>query len=91
MTDGKAKDEMAFALQSRTGRENVKRAIIDMSDSYRSFIESYFPYAEVIADKFHVLRLITPTLNRRRKEITGDKRNNPIRSLLMERKASCFL
>lgn len=83
VTDGKAKDEMTYALRERAGRENVKRAIIDMSDSYRSFIESYFPMAEIIADKFHVLRLITPTLNRRRKEITGDKRNNPIRRLLL--------
>lgn len=83
VSDGKAKEEMILALGERQGRENVKRAIIDMSDSYRSFVQSYFPMAEIIADKFHVLRLITPTLNRRRKEITGDKRNNPVRRLLL--------
>lgn len=80
---GKTREDLTRALFLREGRENVRRAIIDMSDSYRSFIAEFFPNAEIVADKFHVLRLITPTLNRRRKEITGDKRNNPVRKLLL--------
>lgn len=65
------------------GRENVKKATIDMCDSYKNFIRDFFPNAEIIADKFHVLRLITPHINILRKNITGDKRSNPIRKLLL--------
>ena len=66
------------------GRENVKNAICDLADSYKSFIKGFFPNAEIIADKFHVLRLLTPAINRRRKEITGDKRTNPVRKLILK-------
>lgn len=83
LVDGKSNDEIKFALRQKSGRENVRRAIIDMSDSYKNFIKEFFPNAEIVADKFHVLRLITPHINRRRKEITGDKRTNPVRRLLL--------
>lgn len=65
------------------GRENVKNVACDLSDPYKTFAKEFFPNAAIIADKFHVLRLLTPHLNRRRKEITGDVRKNPIRKLLL--------
>ncbi|MBK7844507.1 MAG: transposase [Bdellovibrionales bacterium] len=37
----------------------------------------------MIADKFHVLRLLNPALNRYRKQVTGDKRTSPLRKLLL--------
>jgi len=36
--------------------------IANMSDSYRSFARSFFPNAQLVADKFHVLRLLTPAM-----------------------------
>lgn len=83
LVEGKTGTELKTALQEKHGPENVKRAIIDMCDPYRNFIRNYFPNAEITADKFHVLRLISPHINRRRKEITGDQRSNPIRRLLL--------
>lgn len=80
---GKTMVDLMAGLSEKSGRENVRRAVIDMSDTYKSFVKAYFPRAEIIADKFHVLRLITPTLNKKRKDLTGDKRNNPIRKLLL--------
>jgi len=71
------------SLKHIPGRENVKNVALDLSDSYKSFVKDFFPNAQLIADKFHVLRLLNPALNRRRKEITGDKRTNPIRKLLL--------
>ncbi len=56
---------------------------IDMSDPYKSFARRFFPNAVIVADKFHVLRLLTPAINRYRKAITGDQRTNPIRRLLL--------
>lgn len=55
------------------GREDVKTVVIDMSSSYRSFAKSFFPNAKLVADKFHVMRLFTPHLMRRGKEIHGHR------------------
>lgn len=56
VTEGKPREDLLIGLSERNGRENVKRAIIDMSDNYRSFIKDYFSRAEIIADKFHSLQ-----------------------------------
>lgn len=77
----------ALGLQERLrhieGRENVKNVVLDMCDAFKKFARDHFPNAEVVADKFHVLRLLTPALNSRRKDITGDQRTNPVRKLLL--------
>jgi len=83
---GKVKGELLAQLGSIQGRENVRNVIIDMSDGYRSFVKEFFPNAKIIADKFHVLRLLTPAINKRRVAITGDKRMLPLRRLLLKRR-----
>jgi len=70
------------------GRMGVKNVVLDMCDAFKKFAREHFPNAEVVADKFHVLRLLTPALNSRRKEITGDQRTNPIRKLLLRNRHS---
>jgi transposase len=80
---GRSSAELHAALKHISGRENVKNVILDLSDSYKSFVKSFFPQADLVADKFHVLRLLTPHINRRRKFITGDVRSNPVRRLLL--------
>jgi transposase len=87
---GKVKGELIAQIQNIEGRENVRNVIIDMSDGYRSFIKDYFPNARIIADKFHVLRLLTPAINKRRVAITGDKRALPLRRLLLRRRHKMF-
>jgi transposase len=71
---GKTKGELLYQVQNIPGRENVKNVTLDMSDTYRSFVKEFFPNAKLIADKFHVLRLMTPAINKARVQITGDKR-----------------
>jgi transposase len=83
---GKVKGELIAQLKNINGRENVRNVIIDMSDGYRSFIKDFFPNARIVADKFHVLRLLTPAINKRRVAITGDKRSLPLRRLLLRRR-----
>lgn len=82
-----AEGKTAIGLQTQLawieGRHNVKNVVLDMCDAFKKFAREHFPQAEIIADKFHVLRLITPALNSRRKEITGDQRSNPVRKLLL--------
>lgn len=81
---GKEKDGLKYQLENIEGRENVRRVTLDMSDSYRSFVREFFPNAKMIADKFHVLRLLTPAINKARVQITGDKRKNPLRWMLLK-------
>ena len=81
---GKAKDELKYQVAHVEGRGNVKNVTLDMSDSYRSFVREFFPNAEMIADKFHVLRLLTPAINKARIQVTGDKRRTPLRWLLLK-------
>ncbi|MNK01154.1 Transposase [compost metagenome] len=65
------------------GRENVKIVAIDMSKTYRSLIKQMFPNAKIVADKFHVLRLITPALIKRRKDIHGHRQDLRTRRQLL--------
>jgi transposase len=64
LVEGKTGAELRAALEYIPGRENVRWVSLDMSDSYRSFVRSFFPNAQLVADKFHVLRLITPAIHR---------------------------
>ena len=80
---GKVKGELVEQIKHIDGRENVRNVVLDLADSYKSFAKDFFPNANIIADKFHVLRLLSPAINRRRKEITGDRRTHPIRKLLL--------
>jgi transposase len=83
VVEGRTGTELEAALEAIPGRENVRTVAIDMSDPYRSFVRRFFPNAVIVADKFHVLRLLSPAINRHRKAITGDKRTNPIRRRLL--------
>jgi len=39
-------------------RYNVKYAVIDMNGPYRSLIKTLFPRAQIVADKYHVVRQV---------------------------------
>lgn len=80
---GRSIGEMEAALRHIDGRQNVRFVVTDLCDPFKTFAKTFFPNARVVADKFHVLRLLNPALNRYRKAITGDKRTLPIRRLLL--------
>lgn len=66
------------------GRNRVEVVTLDMCDPFKKFAKSFFPQADLVADKFHVLRLLNNPLNRTRKEITGDRRTLKIRKDLLK-------
>jgi transposase len=41
-----------------TGKDNVELIVMDLSETYRSIARKYFPMATIIADRFHVIRLV---------------------------------
>jgi transposase len=55
---GKSAKDLEGYLSSLDGRERVKVVCIDMSDSYHAIIRKWFPNAKIVADRFHVIRLI---------------------------------
>ncbi len=83
LVSGRAASELAAALSHIKGRERVEHVTMDLSTTYRSFVKGFFPNARITADKFHVVRLLHPAINRRRKDITGDKRTLLIRRMLL--------
>lgn len=83
VVEGKTQDSLYSSLHHIEGRERVKNAIVDLCDPFKNFIRSHFPNAKIIADKFHVLRLITPALIKKRYEITGTKADAKARRLLL--------
>lgn len=80
---GKTQAELEIATRHIPGRENVQWATIDMCDPYRNFIRSFFPRAKIVADKFHVLRLLSPALLKKRKEIAGTRADLKAKKLLL--------
>ncbi len=83
VVNGKTVKNLMDGLAHVPGRERVQQAVIDMCDPFKKFITDFFPNAIIVADKFHVLRLLNPAINKARTEITGDKRSNPVRRLLL--------
>lgn len=88
LIQGKSHQKLIEGLSYIPGRENVSHVVIDLADSYKTFVQKFFPNAKIVADKFHVLRLITPTLNSNRIAVTGDKRTHKMRKLLLRNRGN---
>ena len=83
VVEGRTRSELEEALAYIPGRDNVRAVALDLCDPFKSFARGFFPNATLVADKFHVLRLLFPAINRYRKAITGDRRSLPVRRLLL--------
>lgn len=55
---GRAQNDVKHYFESLSGRDRVKVVCIDLSSTYRNLIRRYFPNAKIVADRFHVIRLI---------------------------------
>ncbi len=80
---GKTGAALSEALAHIPGRERVNNVVLDLCDPFKNFSREFFPNARIVADKFHVLRLLSPSLLRRRKEITGTRADLRAKKLLL--------
>ena len=65
-----------FSYFTHKARSKVKLIVIDMYSPYISLIKKMFPSAEIIIDKFHLVNLISTSLNKTRINIMkNDKKN----------------
>ncbi len=83
LVEGKTGAALEEGLKHINGRENVRYATMDLCDPFKNFVRNFFPNAEIIADKFHVIRLLTPHLLKKRYEIVGTKADLRAKKLLL--------
>ncbi len=55
---GRSEAALQAWLNRLAGRQNVRVVCIDLSSTYRALVRRYFPNARIVADRFHVIRLI---------------------------------
>lgn len=55
---GRSQPSLHRYLSQLQGKDRVKYIVIDLSETYRSIIQRYFPNAKIISDRFHVVRLV---------------------------------
>lgn len=55
---GRSEESLRSFLRKLKGRERVRIVVMDLSETYRSIVKKYFPNAQIVADRFHVVRLL---------------------------------
>ncbi|MDB5038952.1 MAG: transposase [Bacteriovoracaceae bacterium] len=83
LADCKTADGLEERLKHIPGRENVQNVVLDLCDPFKKFAKNLFPNARLVADKFHVLRLLHPALHRYRRELPAHRKDRKIRRLLL--------
>lgn len=58
VTLGRSEKSLAPYLRGLEGRSEVRVVLMDLSETYRSIVKKYFENALIVADRFHVIRLI---------------------------------
>jgi len=55
---GRSELSLRQYLSRLPGREHVQIVVMDLSETYRQIVQKYFPNAKIVADRFHVIRLV---------------------------------
>lgn len=55
---GRSEASLDNYLRKLPNKDRVKIVVMDLSSTYRSIVKKYFPNAQIVADRFHVVRLI---------------------------------
>ncbi|WP_232048544.1 transposase [Legionella adelaidensis] len=83
---GRSEGDLKDYLQQLPGKERVKVICMDLSSTYRSIVKKYFPNAMIVADGFHVIRLIQHQCMMTYRELSSEiKSNRVILALLRTR------
>ena len=55
---GRSEAALASYLRRLPGKERVRLVCMDLSSTYRALVRKHFPNARIVADRFHVIRII---------------------------------
>lgn len=83
LLQGKRSSDLFDQLKVIPGADRVRHVTLDLSEGYRNLAIALFPNAALTADKFHVLRLLVPAINRRRKKLFGTVHRSSVGHLLL--------
>jgi transposase len=71
---GRKTEELLPQMRNLPGAEKVKFVTLDLSESFRNTAQILFPNAELVADRFHVLRCIDERLKEELKTLHSEIR-----------------
>ncbi len=55
---GRSQASLHSYLKRLPGKEHVRVIVMDLSETYRRIAQQYFPNALIVADRFHVIRMV---------------------------------
>ena len=55
---GRSEHSLESYLSGLQGKEHVQVVCMDLAETYRSLVRRHFPNARIVADRFHVIRLV---------------------------------
>ena len=83
VTLGRSEAALDGYFRRLKGKENVKLVCIDLASNYRALIRKHFPNAKIVADRFHVIRLVNQHFMSVWRELDPKaSRNRGLRSLM---------
>lgn len=83
---GRSEADLANYLNTLQGKDKVKVVCMDLSSTYRAIVSKHFPNAKIVADRFHVIRLLQHQCMMTYRELSHQiKSNRGILALLRTR------
>lgn len=83
---GRSEAALEGYLARLKGKERVRVVCMDLSSTYRAIVRRHFPRALIVADRFHVIRLIGHHIHQLWRQIDpSHRRNRGLLSLLRRR------
>lgn len=83
---GRSEAALDDYLSRLKGKERVRVVCIDLSSTYRAVVRKHFPRAVIVADRFHVIRLVGHHIHQLWRQIDPSHRwNRGLLSLLRRR------
>lgn len=73
VVEGRTKEGVRGYLDSLVEPEAVEAVAMDMSNTFRSAVQESLPKAEIVADKFHVIKRVNEQLGRVRLRLQGQE------------------
>ena len=55
---GRSESALLPCLKAIPDKDNTRVVVMDLSETYRALVKKHFPNAKIVADRFHVIRLI---------------------------------
>lgn len=87
---GRSEKALESQLKRLKGRHRVQVVVMDLSSTFRSIVQKYFPNAMIVADRFHVIRLVNQAFLKTWQQLDpGGRKNRGLLSLM--RRHECNL